>query len=122
MTCLARTVVIASGYDGAGQWRVPSFVSTVLPADRYDHTNGPIDFDRLRGRRLAVLGHAASAFDNAGTALRRRAAALGSPPSMLQGLGAPAHRGDAGAADLDEPDHRGQAHEAGTEVNSISRQ
>jgi cation diffusion facilitator CzcD-associated flavoprotein CzcO len=73
---LARTVVIASGYDGAGRWRVPQFVTSALPPDRYDHTNGPIDFDRLRGRRLAVLGHAASAFDNANWALDRGAASV----------------------------------------------
>ena len=69
MTRLARTVVIATGFDGAGSWRVPDFVSRALPRDRYDHTNGPVDFARLRGARVAVLGHGASAFDNANRAL-----------------------------------------------------
>jgi cation diffusion facilitator CzcD-associated flavoprotein CzcO len=66
---LARTVVVATGYDGAGRWTVPAFISDALPPDRYDHTNGPVDFGRLRGRRVAVLGHGASAFDNANAAL-----------------------------------------------------
>jgi cation diffusion facilitator CzcD-associated flavoprotein CzcO len=75
-THLARTVVIASGYDGAGPWRVPDFISDALPADRYHHTNGPVDFHRLCGRRIAVLGHAASAFDNANIALEHGAAGV----------------------------------------------
>ena len=70
----ARTVVIATGFDGAGAWRVPSLISDHLPRDRYDHTNGPVDFERLRGWRVAVLGHGASAFDNANAALRAGAA------------------------------------------------
>ena len=70
----ARAVVIATGFDGAGAWRVPSFISDRLPRDHYDHTSGPVDFERLRGRRVAVLGHGASAFDNANAALRAGAA------------------------------------------------
>ena len=42
----------------------------------YNHTNGPVDFERLRGRRVAVLGHAASAFDNANCALEHGAACV----------------------------------------------
>ena len=76
VTRLARTVVIASGYDGGGRWRVPDFISDALPPDRYNHTNGPVDFERLRGRRVAVLGHAASAFDNANCALEHGAASV----------------------------------------------
>jgi FAD-dependent urate hydroxylase len=76
VTWLARTVVIASGYDGAGRWRVPDFISDALLPDRYNHTNGPVDFERLRGRRVAVLGHAASAFDNANCALEHGAASV----------------------------------------------
>jgi cation diffusion facilitator CzcD-associated flavoprotein CzcO len=75
-TRLARVVVIASGYDGAGRWQVPDFVAESLPPDRYNHTNGPIDFARLAGLRIAVLGHAASAFDNALVALQSGAASV----------------------------------------------
>jgi FAD-dependent urate hydroxylase len=75
-TRLARVVVIASGYDGAGCWRVPDFIAAGLPSDRYDHTNGPVDFSRFANRRVAILGHAASAFDNAIMALRADAAGV----------------------------------------------
>jgi cation diffusion facilitator CzcD-associated flavoprotein CzcO len=72
----ARTVVLATGYDGAGTWRVPEMIAKTLPADRYDHSNGPIDFARHAGRRIAVIGHGASAFDNAVEALRAGAASV----------------------------------------------
>ncbi len=69
----ARVVVLATGFDGAGSWSVPTVVSHSLPADRFDHSNGPIDFDALIGARIGILGHGASAFDNAATALERGA-------------------------------------------------
>lgn len=75
-TYLARTVVLATGFDGAGAWRVPAHVSEALPPTRYDHSAGPIDFARLAGRRVGVLGHGASAFDNAVAALRAGAASV----------------------------------------------
>jgi cation diffusion facilitator CzcD-associated flavoprotein CzcO len=71
----ARTVVIATGFEGSGAWRVPEFVSRALPARLYDHSNGRIDFERLHGKRVGVLGHGASAFDNAIAALRAGASA-----------------------------------------------
>ena len=71
----ARSLVIATGYEGAGGWRVPDFVAKALSARLYDHSNGPIDFERLRGQRVGLLGHGASAFDNAIAALRAGAAA-----------------------------------------------
>ena len=46
---LARSVVIATGFEGGGVWRVPEVVSAALPPDRYDHACTPIDFARLRG-------------------------------------------------------------------------
>ncbi|MBT9371201.1 NAD(P)/FAD-dependent oxidoreductase [Rhizobium sp. CSW-27] len=73
---LARAVVLATGFDGAGAWQVPSFIAEALPPHRYDHTNGPVNFDRLKGRRVGVLGHGASAFDNAIQALKAGAASV----------------------------------------------
>ncbi|CZT37210.1 NAD(P)-binding domain-containing protein [Rhizobium sp. 9140] len=73
---LARAVVLATGFDGAGAWRVPAFVSDSLDKGRYDHTNGPVDFARLKGKRVGVLGHGASAFDNAIKALSAGAASV----------------------------------------------
>jgi cation diffusion facilitator CzcD-associated flavoprotein CzcO len=70
VTRRARAVILATGFDGAGAWRVPAFVSEALPRHRYDHTNGPVDLDGLKGKRVGVLGHGASAFDNAIAALK----------------------------------------------------
>lgn len=69
----ARRVVLATGIDGSGEWRVPESVERALPRERYAHTHDPIDFDALKGRRVAVLGAGASAFDNAATALEHGA-------------------------------------------------
>ncbi len=65
----AKLVVLATGSDGAGAWRVPRFIADALPADRYDHSNQPIDFSRHAGKAIGILGHGASAFDTAVAAL-----------------------------------------------------
>jgi cation diffusion facilitator CzcD-associated flavoprotein CzcO len=70
---LARKVVLATGQEDAGRWWMPDCVAA-LPADRRDHSAAPIDFSRLRGKVVAVLGAGASAFDNAATALEHGAA------------------------------------------------
>jgi thioredoxin reductase len=73
---LARLVVLATGFEGGGVWRVPDVVAAGLPADRYSHACTPIDFARFRGQRLGVLGHGASAFDAAVVALQQGAASV----------------------------------------------
>ncbi|MEI9942534.1 MAG: NAD(P)/FAD-dependent oxidoreductase [Pseudomonadota bacterium] len=65
----ARRVVLATGIDGSGAWRVPRAIAEALPARLYAHTRDEIDFVALRGKRIAVLGAGASGFDNASTAL-----------------------------------------------------
>ncbi|MEM7738004.1 MAG: NAD(P)/FAD-dependent oxidoreductase, partial [Deinococcota bacterium] len=70
----ARRVVWATGMAGGGTWVIPEFISQVLPKDRYAHTAEDIDFAALQGKRIAVLGAGASAFDNAATALEHGAA------------------------------------------------
>ncbi|HAF42709.1 MAG TPA: monooxygenase [Sphingobium sp.] len=65
---LARKVVFATGIQGGGQWQVPVLVSS-LPAHRYAHTSEAVDFAALAGKRIAILGGGASAFDNAQHAL-----------------------------------------------------
>jgi len=68
-TWLARTVVLATGAEGSGERVVPGFIRDGLPADRWAHTNDPIDFGMLAGRRVGILGAGASSFDNAAAAL-----------------------------------------------------
>lgn len=71
----ARKVVLATGQDGMGQWWMPPFVAA-LPRHLHAHAADPIDFPALRGKRVAVLGAGASAFDNAAVALEHGAAAV----------------------------------------------
>ncbi len=71
----ARKVVLATGQDGAGLWWMPPFVAA-LPQRFRAHSADPIDFVALRGRRVAVLGACASAFDNAAMALEAGASAV----------------------------------------------
>lgn len=70
---VARRLVLATGQDGTGEWWMPDFVRA-LPADRRAHTCETIDFEKLRGRTVAVLGAGASAMDNAAVALEHGAA------------------------------------------------
>jgi len=72
----ARRVVLATGIDGSGVWKVPNMVSASLADSRYSHTRDEIDFDALKGKRIAVLGAGASAFDNASVALESGAASV----------------------------------------------
>lgn len=74
----ARKVVLALGREGSGGLRWPNFAS-FRPEDRTRngnvfHTADDIDFRRWTGKRIAVLGCGASAFDNAASALEAGAA------------------------------------------------
>ncbi|WP_438445018.1 FAD-dependent oxidoreductase [Gorillibacterium sp. sgz5001074] len=66
---LARKVILATGIQGGGEWHVPPMIAGRLPRSLYAHTSEAIDFTRLEGKRIAVLGGGASAFDNAQFAL-----------------------------------------------------
>jgi cation diffusion facilitator CzcD-associated flavoprotein CzcO len=72
-TILARKVVFATGADGTGAWRVPSEISTAIPPTHFSQVAQDIDFTRLAGARIGVLGGGASAYDNASVALERGA-------------------------------------------------
>ncbi len=73
-TC--RKLVLATGMMGSGGAHVPDQVAAALPRALYSHTEEEIDFAALRGRRVAVLGAASSAFDAAGVALEHGAAGV----------------------------------------------
>ncbi|HET6150240.1 MAG TPA: NAD(P)/FAD-dependent oxidoreductase [Polyangia bacterium] len=75
-TLYARRVVLATGIAGSGSWEVPALIRDALPARLYAHTHDDIDFAALAGKRIAVLGAGASAFDNAATALEHGAREL----------------------------------------------
>ncbi len=73
-TVLARRIVLATGQDGGGAWKVPDMIERALPRCAYAHSNGPIDFGQFAGKRIGILGHGGSAFDAALTALSAGAA------------------------------------------------
>jgi cation diffusion facilitator CzcD-associated flavoprotein CzcO len=71
---LARSVVLATGMEGGGAWRVPETIAGSLPAHRYNHTSDPIDIAALAGKRIGVLGAGAAGFDLSVAALGMGAA------------------------------------------------
>ncbi|MGO4404991.1 NAD(P)-binding domain-containing protein [Bosea sp. RAF48] len=73
-TVFARHVVLATGRGGAGGDVWPDIVPLALKPAFAAHSNDPIDFDKLRGKSVGVIGGSASAWDNAATALERGAA------------------------------------------------
>lgn len=70
----ARKIVLATGFDGSGHKRLPPSLVSNLPPERYAHSADAIDFRRLRGKRVGILGIGASSLDNAATALEAGAA------------------------------------------------
>lgn len=71
----ARRIVFALGLNGGGGPFLPPLVES-LPEHLRSHTEDPIDFEALRGKRVLILGGGASGFDNAGTALEYGAASV----------------------------------------------
>ncbi|MEX3856664.1 NAD(P)-binding domain-containing protein [Paraburkholderia sp. BR10923] len=69
----ARKLLLCNGVAGNGGAFVPPVLAQ-LPARFVAHTSDPIDFVALRGKSVAVVGGAASAFDAAATALEAGAA------------------------------------------------
>lgn len=63
-----RKIIFANGVAGTGGPNIPPVLAS-LPRKLYAHTSDEIDFHELRGKTVAVLGAAASAFDAAGVAL-----------------------------------------------------
>lgn len=65
----ARHVVLATGFDGCGEWHVPDMLRAALPDAMLTHSNVAFDLARAAGKRVGILGHGASAFDTAGALL-----------------------------------------------------
>jgi cation diffusion facilitator CzcD-associated flavoprotein CzcO len=71
-----RKVILANGVAGNGGPYIPAVLSEALPASLCAHTADPIDFTALRGKSVAVIGGAASAFDAAAVALEEGAGSV----------------------------------------------
>ncbi len=67
-TILAKKVVLATGRKGFGGLEIPESI-TKIPKSLYGHSGDNIDFDKLKNKRIAVIGSGASAFDAAAVAL-----------------------------------------------------
>jgi cation diffusion facilitator CzcD-associated flavoprotein CzcO len=72
---LTRHLVLATGRSGLGGFAVPDFLKGI---DRvyWAHSADDIDFDALKGKRVAVIGAGASSMDNAATALEAGAGSV----------------------------------------------
>ena len=68
-----RRLVLATGHDGTGRWWLPDFIAALPPHLRAQAADD-IDFARLKGKRVAVLGVGATAGDSAICALEAGAA------------------------------------------------
>ena len=75
ISVLVRKLVLANGIDASGLWWMPPEI-TRLPVGLRAHSADAIDFPMLRGKRVAVVGAGASAFDNAAVALENGAATV----------------------------------------------
>lgn len=69
-TVTTRKLVLATGLEGGGRHDGPFHLAAGLPREVWAHAYHDIDFDRLRGQRVAVLGIGSAAADNAHAALR----------------------------------------------------
>jgi FAD-dependent urate hydroxylase len=72
----ARKIILANGVAGNGGPYIPPVLSEGLPPPLYAHTADAIDFAALRGKSVAIIGGAASAFDAAAVALEAGAASV----------------------------------------------
>ncbi|HWG07331.1 MAG TPA: NAD(P)/FAD-dependent oxidoreductase, partial [Beijerinckiaceae bacterium] len=72
----ARRIVLANGPLSMGGFNIPDGVRESLPKSAYAHVCERVDFRPLVGKRLAVVGGGASAFDNAGMALEQGVASV----------------------------------------------
>jgi len=69
----ARKVILANGVIGCGSRSIPVLITDHLPKRLYAHTDDEIDFTALKGKSIAILGAATSAFDAAAVALENGA-------------------------------------------------
>jgi FAD-dependent urate hydroxylase len=74
-TVQARRVILATGRDGLGQAQWPTFAQQIAITQRA-HSSDALDYERLRDKRVAVIGAGSSAMDSAATALEAGALSL----------------------------------------------
>jgi len=70
-----RKLILATGRSGFGGLHIPSFAKH-LSKSSYAHTSEAIDFQKLSGKKILIVGGGASAFDAAAVALETNAASV----------------------------------------------
>jgi FAD-dependent urate hydroxylase len=75
-TIYARKVVLANGLEGIGNWYVPPFIREKLPPSAYTLCTDAVDSLDWRGRKVAVLGAGATAWDRAADLLELGASSV----------------------------------------------
>ena len=73
---LARKVVLATGLEGIGDWNVPEIVRSSLRPESWNLCTDDVDSLLWRGKRVAVLGAGATAWDRCADLLELGAASL----------------------------------------------
>ena len=73
---LARKVVLATGLEGIGDWNVPGIVRRCLQPGSWNLCTDDVDSLAWRGKRVAVLGAGATAWDRAADLLELGTASL----------------------------------------------
>jgi len=61
----ARKIILATGIEGSGEWKIPLQVKKNIPKEYYIHTSENINFEKFSGKKIAILGGGPNAFDNA---------------------------------------------------------
>lgn len=61
----ARKVILATGLQGSGEWAIPDHIKNNLLKETYFQTAEEIDFNKMKGKKVGILGGGPCAFDNA---------------------------------------------------------
>lgn len=61
----ARKIILATGLQGSGEWATPDFIQKNIPREYYYQTSESIDFKKVKGKKIGILGGGPCAFDNA---------------------------------------------------------
>lgn len=61
----ARKIILATGLQGSGEWTVPEHIKKNIDRNFYYQTSEAIDFSRMAGKKVGILGAGPCAFDNA---------------------------------------------------------
>ncbi len=75
-TVIARKVILATGIEGMGDWYVPPFIREKLPQSAWTMCTDDVDSLDWKGKRIAVLGAGATAWDRAADLLELGAAGV----------------------------------------------